>query len=439
MHHTLTPAAEVVVLDTEVLLKDPYAPLSIDAPSVIVPFQVLEELDDLKKISGAIGRQARQAIHFFEALRLKGDLHSGVRIDEVNTPTVTVAPLHFFDDPMLSTDDAVLATARHFHKLGKKTILYTQDINMRLKAAEHGVYSCEFKGTSFSMPNQFAQVLVQPLPAKELKTLTQSKILEHLNQQPSYINQFIKLVSQNNSENCRLFRYLGGSQVKEIQSKPILNCFNVQNPEQAMALDLLLDDSIELVSLIGKAGTGKTFLVLLAGLVKVMHEKTHRRIMVTRPTVSLGPDIGFLPGDVNEKIENWMYPIFDNIGFIGNELKRLKIPLTISVEELRKTNMLSLQAITYMRGRSLPQQYLFIDEAQNLNPLELKTLITRAGYGTKVIIAGDPEQIDTPQLGYDSNGLVVTTRRFMNERCFGVVQLHKSERSSLAQKAAELL
>ncbi|MDQ5940483.1 MAG: PhoH-related ATPase [Candidatus Dependentiae bacterium] len=438
LHNTL-PKVEIAVLDTDVFLKDPYAPLSLHIQNIIVPFQVLEELDDLKRISGAIGRQARQAIHLFEALRLKGDLHQGVRLEDEKTPIITVAPLSFFQDPMVSTDDAVLATARHYQLQGKHTLLYTQDINMRLKAASSGITSREFKATAFSMPNQFASVIHEQIPAKDLKAITQSKIMEVLTHKPTYVNQFIKLMSQNNPENYRIFRYTGGEQFHEIQSKPIMNCFTPKNAEQAMTLDLLMDDSIELVSLIGKAGTGKTFLVLLAGLVKVLHEKTHRRIMVTRPTVSLGPDIGFLPGDVNEKIENWMYPIFDNIGIIGSEIKKAKLPMSISVEDLRKANQLSLQAITYMRGRSLPYQFMFIDEAQNLTPLELKTLITRAGKGTKVIIAGDPEQIDTPHLGYDSNGLVVTTRQFMNEKCFGVVQLHTSERSNLAQKAAELL
>ena len=438
MNQTI-PLVEVAVLDTDVFLKDPYAPLSLHTQSIIVPFQVLEELDDLKRISGIIGRQARQAIHLFEALRLKGDLHKGVRVDDETTSLLTVAPLTFFNNPLLSTDDAVLEAAQHFQMQGKNTLLYTQDINMRLKAANHGITSREYQATAFSMPNQFAHIIVQPLPAKDLKTITQSKIMELLTHKPTYINQFIKLVSQNNHEHYRLFRYLGGVQFNEVHNKPILNCFTAQNAEQAMALDLLMDDSIELVSLIGKAGTGKTFLVMLAGLVKVLHEKKFRRIMVTRPTVSLGPDIGFLPGDVNDKIETWMYPIFDTISAIAHEIKKMKLPIVISTEDLRKTNQLSLQAITYMRGRSLPQQYLFIDEAQNLTPLELKTLITRAGTGTKVIMAGDPEQIDTNQLGYDTNGLIVTTRRFMNERIFGVVHLQKSERSSLAQKAAELL
>lgn len=161
--------------------------------------------------------------------------------------------------------------------------------------------------------------------------------------------------------------------------------------------------------------------------------------MVSRPTVSLGPDIGFLPGDADEKLESWMQPVFDNISMIAAGMKAKKLPHVISSEELRKADQLCLQAITYMRGRSLPFQFLFVDEAQNLTPLEIKTLITRAGQGTKVIIAGDPDQIDAKGLGYDTNGLMRTTRRFKGDSLFGVVHLHRSERSALAQRAAELL
>jgi PhoH-like ATPase len=304
-----------------------------------------------------------------------------------------------------------------------------------LSSRDHHARSLRAEGADMYTP----RLLIQELPAKELKLITPTKIMESLTEKPGYCNQFIKLVSQNNHENYRLFRYLGGTNFHEVAIAPLFNCFSPHNLEQEMALDLLLDDSVELVSLIGKAGTGKTFLVMLAGLIKVLHEKSHRAIMVTRPTVSLGPDIGFLPGDVLEKIESWMYPIFDNIGMIGSQLKKNKAAITVSAEALRKANQLSLQAMTCMRGRSLPHQFFFIDEAQNLTPLELKTLITRAGKGTKVIIAGDPEQIDSHRLNYYSNGLMVTTNKFMNERIFGVVHLHKSERSGLAQKAAELL
>jgi PhoH-like ATPase len=171
----------------------------------------------------------------------------------------------------------------------------------------------------------------------------------------------------------------------------------------------------------------------------MLNERVYQRIMVTRPTVSLGPDIGFLPGDMDEKLENWMQPVFDNISMIIAGTKARKMSNFFSAEDLIKNKQLVLQAITYMRGRSLPRQFLFVDEAQNLTPLEVKTLVTRAGIGTKVILAGDPEQIDTKALNYDNNGLMVTTKKFRGEPLFGVVHLKRSERSELAQRAADLL
>lgn len=434
------PKVDVAVIDTTVLLKDPYAPFSINADRVIVPFHVIEELDKLKYGTGSTGRHARQAIRVFERLRLKGDLHTGVALDDDGEkPVLQITTLDFFSNPDMNVAQAVMGVSEHFSGRGDKTMVISQDINLRFKAASSGIESHEYRGSPFMLPHEIAAVHEQTLPSKNLKALTQSRVLEILDTPPAAINQFIKVSSENNPEAYRLFRYLGGDQMHEVNHKPLFGCFMPKNIEQEMALDLLLDDSVKLVSLIGIAGTGKTFLVLLAGLAKMLHARAYRRVMVTRPTVSLGPDIGFLPGDVNEKLESWMQPVYDNIGMIARGIKGHKMPFTLSAEELAKNDQLCLQAITYMRGRSLPEQYLFVDEAQNLTPLEMKTLITRAGGGTKVIIAGDPEQIDCPQLNYDTNGLMVTTRKFKNDPLFGVVHLHRSERSALAQRAAELL
>lgn len=438
MRQNPLPKVDVAVIDTTVLLKDPYAPFSINADRIIIPFHVIEELDKLKYGTGSTGRHARQAIRVFERLRLKGNLHTGVALDEDGKkPVLQITSIDQNSDVPLA--QAVLSVAEHLTGRGNKTMVVSQDINLRFKATNSGIDSHEYRGSPFMLPHEIAAVHEQALPSKNLKALTQSRVLEVLEQPPAAINQFIKLMSENNPENYRLFRYLGGDQVHEVKHTPLFGCFMPQNIEQEMALDLLLDDSVKLVSLIGIAGTGKTFLVLLAGLIKMLHARTYRRVMVTRPTVALGPDIGFLPGDENEKLESWMQPVHDNIGMIARGIKSQKMPFILSAEELKKNDQLCLQAITYMRGRSLPEQYLFVDEAQNLTPLEMKTLITRAGMGTKVIIAGDPEQIDAPHLNYDTNGLMVTTRKFKNDPLFGVVHLHQSERSALAQRAAELL
>lgn len=440
MRRDAHPAVDVAVLDTNVFLKDAYALFSIDVPLIVVPFHVLEELDDCKEVPGVVGRNARQAIHVIEALRLKGDLHRGVQVNEdTSSARVQVTPLNFFNGHNLTTDEAVIATAEHFNKQGKATLLCTQDINMRMKASQHGIISREYRAVPLALPHELAHVHTQAVPAKDLKSVTQSKVAELLSTDLTCINQFVRLHSENNPENYRLFRFLGGNEFHEVHPQKLFGVFSALNKEQAMALDLLLDDSIKLVSLIGKAGTGKTFLVLLAGLYKMLHERAYKRVMVTRPTVSLGPEIGFLPGDADEKLEIWMHPVFDNISMIAAGIKQKKVPFHINLEDLKKQDQICLQAITYMRGRSLPYQFLFVDEAQNLTPLELKTLITRAGVGTKVIISGDPDQIDTKHLNHDNNGLMVTTRKFTGDPLFGVVHLQHSERSELAQRAAELL
>jgi len=244
-----------------------------------------------------------------------------------------------------------------------------------------------------------------------------------------------------------------------------------------MSLDLLLDDSIKLMTLLGPAGTGKTFLTLLAGLYKTVQDHTYRKLLVTRPVIALGADIGYLPGDVQDKLHYWMQPVHDNLEFIGSQLLRGTEQMlgmgkkerrsgkkqqerqqeherehghgprhqpsqyedTKLVDRLQRQGVLSLEAITYMRGRSIPYQFVFIDEVQNLTPHEVKTIVSRAGEGTKVVLAGDPYQIDSPYLDFSSNGLTVTTEKFKDYSLFGSVFLEISERSELAKLAAEVL
>ena len=283
--------------------------------------------------------------------------------------------------------------------------------------------------------------------------------------------------SRHNPENYRLFRFLGGEQFKEVPPYSIMHTFNARNVQQLMTIDLLMDDSIKLVSLLGPAGTGKTFLTLLIGLYKVTYEKIYHKLLATKPVVALGADIGYLPGDMQEKLHYWMQPVHDNLEFIASQMLRGNNDLLGGngqkndghkekkskknhhkeekprrhddrpqaggdnqlVTQLQQRGILSLEAITYMRGRSIPYQYVFIDEVQNLSPHEVKTIISRAGEGTKVILAGDPSQIDSPYLDFSSNGLTVSSQKFKNQSIFGTAFLETSERSELAKMAAELL
>ena len=203
-----------------------------------------------------------------------------------------------------------------------------------------------------------------------------------------------------------------------------------------MAFDLLLDDSVFLVTLVGKAGTGKTLLALAAGLKKVFESKAYNRVLASRPIMPLGKDIGFLPGDKSEKLSHWMKPLVDNLELIVSVTSK---PEYKNVDVILNSSKVEIEAITYIRGRSLPKQYILVDEAQNLSPHEIKTIVSRAGKDSKVILTGDPYQIDSPYLDSDSNGLTYLVESFKGQKIFGHVTLAKSERSELAELAAELL
>jgi PhoH-like ATPase len=210
-----------------------------------------------------------------------------------------------------------------------------------------------------------------------------------------------------------------------------------RNKEQSYALDLLLDESIRLVTLVGKAGTGKTLLALAAGLKRTVEDGQYSRMLISRPVMPLGKDLGFLPGDVDEKLNPWMQPIFDNLEFIFSVNGGRKGPAAYA--ELLESGQIQVEPLTYIRGRSLPQQYMIVDEAQNLTPHEVKTIITRSGDGTKIVLTGDPGQIDNPYVDSASNGLTIAADRFRNEKVAGHIVLQKGERSDLAELAANLL
>ncbi|MCK4981365.1 MAG: PhoH family protein, partial [Victivallaceae bacterium] len=211
-----------------------------------------------------------------------------------------------------------------------------------------------------------------------------------------------------------------------------------RNKEQRMSLDILLDPAVQLVTLVGKAGTGKTLLALAAALELVLHQNRYEKILVSRPIVPLGKDIGFLPGDKDEKLSHWMQPIFDNLDYLMHSDKNGHVS-SKKTDTLIGSHKIELEAITYIRGRSLPRQFVIVDEAQNLTPHEVKTIISRAGEGTKMVLTGDPNQIDNPYLDSSSNGLNYTIERMKKLSIHGHMTLEKSERSELAAKAAELL
>jgi PhoH-like ATPase len=211
-----------------------------------------------------------------------------------------------------------------------------------------------------------------------------------------------------------------------------------RNREQSYTLDLLLNDEVKLVTVVGKAGTGKTLLAIAAGLHKITEEGLYQKLLVSRPVFPLGRDIGYLPGDVEQKLNPWMQPIYDNVEFLMN-LSRADKKAGRGYHELIDLGILEIEPLTYIRGRSIPNQFIIVDEAQNLTPHEVKTIVSRVGEGTKIVLTGDPFQIDNPYVDSTNNGLVHVVNRFRQEKLAGHITLTKGERSALAELAANLL
>jgi len=254
-------------------------------------------------------------------------------------------------------------------------------------------------------------------------------------------NEFATLMDSANPSHSALCRFDAAQgkvvPVRKIPKEGIWSIY-ARNREQQFALDALMDDNVKLVSLVGKAGTGKTLLAIAAGLQKVAEENVYNRLLVSRPVFPMGKDLGFLPGDIEEKLTPWMQPIFDNVELLisGHESEKRH---SKGYKELMAMGLLDIEPLTYIRGRSIPNQYLIVDEAQNLTPHEIKTIVTRAGEGTKIILTGDPYQIDNPYVDSSSNGLSYLVERFKNERISAHITLTRGERSELAELAANLL
>ncbi len=457
---------KMYILDSNVLLYDPDAIFSFDKAEIGIPIMVLEELDIFKGESTERGYNSREVIRHLDALRMRGSLKEGVQLDNggilrvlffSSEGTCDPSPL-----PLDIIDNRILYLAYCEQTRGYDVHFISKDLNARIKADVIGLKAEDYSTDVVSRDVLFKGWVKVSVPSIQLKQEIPEGLLEFAQGYPFAINEFALVESKNNPFNYMVYRYVGRDKFVSIQSPKINWPLEPRNPQQLMALDLLFDNSIQFISLIGPAGTGKTFLILLAALHKTLVEQEYEKILVTRPVVPLGPDIGFLPGDIQEKLHSWMQPIYDNMDFISHAVnaasqmamykdeglpsrikkQRLKQPRAAQIpgiQELVDEGRISLEAITYMRGRSIPYQFIFIDEVQNLTPHEVKTLISRVGEGSKIILAGDPDQIDSPYLDFSSNGLVVASSKFKGQSIFGTVFLESSERSELSRLAGQLL
>jgi len=425
------------VIDTNVFIHKPDAIVSFRDNEVVVPLAVLEELDKLKTHSDEKGRNARQAIRFLDDAGSHGQLDKGVKLDNGSILRVVVSPPKDAPPDIIASlpDNRIILTALSLQKAGHRVFFVSKDINARVKAAALGIKAVDYEKQKVDIQNLYAgyrQIDASQETVAQLATYGAIEWKEQLNPR-----EYVVLSTSSGTEPV-LTRYNADAAALDLLSSDQKKVCGIRalNLQQAIALDLLLDDAVSLVTLVGKAGTGKTLLAIAAGLKKAVEERRYSRMLVTRPVVPFGKDIGYLPGAKEEKLAHWMQPLFDNLEFILSVYKKEKVR---SIEQLISTRMIEIEALTYIRGRSLPNQYIIIDEAQNLSPHEIKTIVSRAGENTKVVLTGDPYQIDSPYLDSNSNGLTYLVETFKDQTLFGHVTLEKSERSELAELAAELL
>lgn len=450
------------VLDTNVLLHNPDCLTMFTRHEVVIPLAVLEELDHLKRDHADVGRNAREAIRQLDAMRRHGRLTEGVKRNEQGgIIRVALDPKerseHLRSD---SVDDRIINVAWHLAEQGHSTVFVSKDLNARIRADAIGLVAEDFESEKVDADRLYSgyrTIDVTGSAIDELYTERQLSIdtlEEHLipveaEQAPEvdlHANEFALLRDAQDSSHTGLARRLGDTNHVIPVSGPRRPVFGImaRNMQQTMALDLLLDDDIQLVTLLGRAGTGKTLLALAAGMTKVFNEERYDRLLVARPIMPLGRDIGYLPGDKDEKLSVWMQPIFDNLIFLlSNRGSRFESAESHSseqrVEKLIAERKLVMEPLTYIRGRSIPHQFMVIDEAQNLTPHEVKTITSRVGEGTKIVLTGDIRQIDNPYLDDESNGLSYLVERLKHEGIVGHVTLAKSERSDLARVIAETL
>ncbi len=440
------------VLDTNVLLHDASAIYAFEENNVIIPIYVIEELDKFKKDLSEIGRNARQVSRSIDRHRKAGNLCDGVRLETGGNLRVafTDKKLPAMYSNTHAVDNSILATALTIQEQDSdsKVVFVTKDTNLRIRAEAIGVHAEDYDREHIDITELYQGWLEAHVPDElidEIHNSDSNVPFEQLQpyspgERALYNNEYMLLRGQQNPSVSALCR--ANPVENRIEVLPRLRegvwGIRARNKEQHFALDALLRDDVGLITLVGKAGTGKTLLAIAAGLARTTDAEVFQRLLVSRPIFPLGKDIGFLPGSVEEKLNPWMQPIYDNMELLLN-LNRTNRRDGRSYHELVNQGLIQIEPLTYIRGRSIPNQFLIVDEAQNLTPHEVKTIITRAGEGTKVVLTGDPYQIDNPYVDSVNNGLTYVVERFKGEQIAAHITLLKGERSNLAELATNLL
>jgi PhoH-like ATPase len=433
---------KIYVIDTNVFLSNHESLFSYKNNDIVIPLKVLDEIDNHKKRHDGVGLNARCIIRTLDSLRAMGNLHKGVRLGK-GRGVLSVRGYDYENMPIgcdvASADNQIIATAitEQLKNPKRKVILVTRDINMRVKCDALDLLTEDY------ISDQVVDNIGN-LYTGFRKHLVDDEIIDRFyNGEEVYLekeeielfpNHFVMLVSNSNEKKTALaqFKNYNFSLKKIDDLKQGIWGLKPRNKEQTFALNLLLNPEIPIVTMFGKAGCGKTLMALACGLEQVLDRNLYKKLVVSRPIQPMGKDIGFLPGTLEEKMGPWLMPIQDNLDFLMNGKKS-------AMDQFFEDGTIEIEALTYIRGRSISNAFIIIDEAQNLTVHELKTIVTRVGENTKIILTGDVEQIDNTYLDATSNGLTYAVEKLKAYELSGHMTLLKGERSKVATLAAKVL
>lgn len=435
------------ILDTNILLHDPHSLLSFEENNVLIPIEVIEEIDRFKRESTELGQNARAVSRMLDGYRGEGSLSAGVKLPTggklripVQKKGLTNGNGNGHGKNGTTVDNKILALAKEIQRAQPKnaTILVSKDINLRIKADALGLEAEDYENDRVFIKDLYTGMIELSVSPEKMANFRANGELELNGGKKYFPNEFCTLIDEANPKKAALTK-VDATGTKLV---PIIDCregvwgIKPRNREQHFAFDALLDDRVKLVTLMGKAGTGKTLMAMAAGLKRTVLDREFRRLVVARPTISMGKELGFLPGSLEEKLAPWMQPIHDALEMLSD--------LNMGHDHRRSTDLMRsgsivVEALSYIRGRSIANQFMIIDEAQNLTPLEAKTIITRVGHSTKIVFTGDPYQIDNPYVDSSSNGFNYIVSRFRDQAISAHIELQKGERSELAELAANIL
>lgn len=430
------------ILDANVLIHDPKSIFHFADNTVIIPIGVIIEIDRFKKERSDRGHNAREVVRRLDVLRQGQSLAAGVALENGGRLRIHCEPDRVLKNGQEPADTEILRVAQAIQNDTPDTpvVIVTKDINLRIRADALNLNAEDYESDRVSRAElETTGNEIDLSPDQMNAFVADGELPLPETHQSLHPNTYVLLKSRNGEKTSALARSSPeGDRLAALHEAPNgLLGIRPRNKEQYFTIDALLDDRVQLVTLMGRAGTGKTLLAIAAAMHRVLVEKSHRHALICRPIFPVGRDLGYLPGDVQEKLDPWMKPVVDTVEFLIDTAGPIRGHK--DCESLVASGLMEIQPLTYIRGRNIANRFVVIDEAQNLTPLEVKTIITRIGSNAKIVLTGDPDQIDNPYVDSMSNGLMYLINRFRDQPIAAHVELHKGERSPLAELAATLL